>query len=259
VVVAVGTEVSQVDLENERLQLPGRVIRIDIDPGQLDMNLAAECEIHGDAGLAMSRLLAGLQPSQPRGGAARARQARERLDPEIAARADGSIAAARAIQSCIDDQTIVACDTSMLCYNGIIPARFARTPRSCLNPTGYATLGYALPAGIGAQLAQPERQVIVVAGDGGILFTLPELSMAVDLKLRLPIVVVNNRGYGEIRQAMVARGIEPFGVTFDPPKFPLVAEAFGARGVRVSEASQLEREVRAAFDADGPTLIEAAL
>jgi acetolactate synthase-1/2/3 large subunit len=181
------------------------------------------------------------------------------LDPEIAARADGSIAAARAIQSCIDDQTIVACDTSMLCYNGIIPARFARTPRSCLNPTGYATLGYALPAGIGAQLAQPERQVIVVAGDGGILFTLPELSMAVDLKLRLPIVVVNNRGYGEIRQAMVARGIEPFGVTFDPPKFPLVAEAFGARGVRVSEASQLEREVRAAFDADGPTLIEAAL
>jgi acetolactate synthase-1/2/3 large subunit len=147
----------------------------------------------------------------------------------------------------------------MLCYNGIVPARFIRTPRSCLNPTGYATLGYALPAGVGAQLAQPDRRVIVVAGDGGILFTLPELAMAVDLKLRLPIVVVNNRGYGEIRQAMVARGIKPFGVTFDPPKFPAVAEAFGAHGVLVSEPSELERAIGAAFDADGPTLIEAVL
>ena len=83
--------------------------------------------------------------------------------------------------------------------------------------------------------------------------------MAVDLKLRLPIVVVNDRGYGEIRQAMVSRGIEPFGVTFDPPRFPLGAEAFGARGELVSEPSQLERALRAAFEADGPTLIEAAL
>jgi len=259
VVVAVGTEISQVDLEGEVLDLPGRVIRIDIDPGQLEMNLAAECGIHGDAALAMRRLIAGFKASQPRGGAARARTARERLDREIEARGAGSIAAARAIQSCIDDQTIVACDTSMLCYNGIVPARFSRTPRSCLNPTGYATLGYALPAGVGAQLAQPDRRVIVVAGDGGILFTLPELSMAVDRKLRLPIVVVNNRGYGEIRQAMVARGIQPFGVTFDPPKFPAVAEAFGAHGVLVSEPSQLEQAIGAAFDADGPTLIEAVL
>jgi acetolactate synthase-1/2/3 large subunit len=259
VVVVIGSEISEVDLEGEKLELPGRVVRIDIDPGQLNMNLASQCGIHSDAASAIQKLLAGLQPVAPRGGAARARKARERLDHEIQVRGAGSIAAARAIQSCIDDETIVACDTSMLCYNGIIPARFARTPRSCLNPTGYATLGYALPAGIGAKLAQPDRRVIVVAGDGGILFTLSELSMAVDLKLRIPIVVVNNRGYGEIRQAMVSRGIEPFGVTFDPPKFPAVAEAFGANGVLVSEPSQLERAIGAAFDADGPTLIEAAL
>jgi thiamine pyrophosphate-dependent acetolactate synthase large subunit-like protein len=76
-------------------------------------------------------------------------------------------------------------------------------------------------------------------------------AVAVDLKLLLPIVVVNKCGYGEVRQAMVSRGIEPFGVTFDPPRFPLVAEAFGARGELVSEPSQLERALRAAFEADG--------
>ena len=256
VVVAVGTELSQVDLEGEVLQLRGSVIRIDIDRGQLNMNLKADCEVHSDAALALRELLAGLQP---RSGdrAARAATAREPLRNEIAARAGKSATAAPAILSCLDDNTVVACDTSMLCYNAIIPTRFARTPRSILNPTTYATLGYALPAGIGAKIAQPDRRVVVVAGDGGILFTLSELAMAVDRKLRLPIVVVNNRGYGEIRQAMIARGIEPFGVTFDPPRFPMVAEAFGAKGRLVSEPSALEEALREAFEADGPTLIEA--
>ena len=63
---------------------------------------------------------------------------------------------------------------------------------------------------------------------------------------------------GEIRQAMVSR-IEPFGVTFDPPRFPLVAGAFGAKGQFVSEPDELVRALRAAFESDGPTLIEAAL
>ena len=259
VVIAIGTEISEVDLEGEALELAGRVIRIDIDPGQMNMNLASECGIHGDAALTIGQLLAGLKPIQAGDGAVRAREARARLDGEIGGRAAASTVAAGAILSCVDDRTIVACDTSMLCYNSIIPARCARTPRTYLNPTGYATLGYALPAGIGAKLAQPDRHVMVLAGDGGILFTLPELAMAVDLKLSLPIVVVNNRGYGEIRQAMIARGIKPFGVTFDPPRFPLVAAAFGARGELVSEPKDLERALRAAFEADGPTLIEAAL
>ncbi len=257
-VVAIGTEVSPVDLEGEPLELPGSVIRIDIDAGQLNMNLAADCGIHADAALAVRQMLAALSTAR-RGGAARAREARARLDREVELRGAGVAVAARAIQNSLDDETIVVCDTSMLCYNGIIPARFARTPRSCLNPTGYATLGYALPAGIGAKLANPDRRVVALSGDGGILFTLSELSLAVELQLQLPIVVVNNRGYGEIREAMVSRGIEPFGVTFDPPRFPLVAEAFGARGELVTDSAELERALRAAFHAEGPTLIEAAL
>jgi len=259
VVVAIGTEVSLVDLEGEALDLGGRVIRIDIDAGQLNMNLASECGIHSDAAAAVRELLAGLTPARTHDGAARAREARSRLEPEIQERGMASLAAAAAIRSCFDDNTVVVCDTSMLCYNGIIPARFASTPRSVLNPTGYATLGYALPAGIGAKLAQPDRRVVVLSGDGGILFTLSELSVAVDHKLPLPIVVVNNRGYGEIRQAMVSRGIEPFGVTFDPRRFPLVGEAFGAKGKLVSAPDELVRALRMAFEADGPTLIEAAL
>jgi len=98
--------------------------------------------------------------------------------------------------------------------------------------------------------------VIVVIGDGGILFTLSELAVAVEERLQLPIVITNNHGYGEIRQGMLARGIEPLGVTFDPPNFSLIAQAFGAQSALAADATQLESALRSALRVAGPTLIE---
>ncbi len=258
-VLAIGTELAETDLEDGPLALRGRVVRVDIDRAQLQMNLRADCVIHGDSALAARELLAGIGPVQGGEGAARAREARVRLDDEVRTRAGALADVMEGIQMALDEDVVVACDTSQISYNGVLPARFARLPRSCFNPTGYATLGYALPAGIGAKLARPDRRTLVVAGDGAILFTLSEIGMAVDLKLQLPIVVTNNRGYGEIRQAMVAHGIDPFGVTFDPPTFSQVAQAFGASGVVARKASDVSRALDVAFDTDGPTLIEVPL
>jgi acetolactate synthase I/II/III large subunit len=255
VVVAVGTELSDVDLESP-LVVRGRVIRIDIDEAQLQKNLHADCAIHADASDALRKLLGGLEARDTAGAAERARAARERVAGEIAEKAAGMPDVAAALQACLDDDAILACDTAMICYRGVIPARILKTPRSICNPTGYATLGYGLPAGIGAKLAQPGRQVVVVTGDGGILFTLSELATAVEEKLQLPIVITNNRGYGEIREGMISRGIEPLGVTFDPPNFALVADAFGAGSAVVSDSAALERALGAALEANGPTLIE---
>jgi acetolactate synthase-1/2/3 large subunit len=256
VVVAIGTELGDSDLEGEAITTIGRVIRIDIDGGQLNKNLAADCAIESDATVAIDAILEGLTRKSQGSGARRADAIRSRLSADLEKKAEGVLDAALAIQRSLATDAIVVCDTSMLCWNAIIPSRFTATPRSCLNPTGYATLGYALPAGIGAKLAHPDRDVIVVIGDGGILFTIAELATAVDEKLTLPIVVTNNHGYGEIRHGMIARGIEPIGVTFDPPDFVLLAQAFGARGVRVENAGELERAARAAFKTTGPTVIE---
>ena len=256
VVVAIGTELSDSELEGAKLDLSGQVIRIDIDAGQLQKHLKADCAIHADAADAVRHLIAGLKPREPSDGAVRAGEARAHLASAIEERADGLTDAVDAIRRCLADDTIVVCDTSMLSWNGLVPARLVNSPRSCLNPTGYATLGYALPAGIGAKLGQPDRGVIVVIGDGGILFTLSELAVAVEERLQLPIVVTNNHGYGEIRQGMIARGIEPFGVTFDPPNFSLVAEAFGAQSAVAADAAQLESALRRALRVAGPTLIE---
>jgi len=255
-VVALGTELSDVDLGGGTLDLQGRVIRVDIEAGQLNKNLTAHCAIHADAAAAIRELNAGLRPRQMVTGPARAREARGRLASEVGATATGLLGAVGAIQNCLEDDTIIVCDTAMICCDAIIPSMVVKTSRSFLNPTGYSTLGYALPAGIGAKLAQPDRRVVVVTGDGGIMFTLPELAMAVEQKLQLAIVITNNHGYGEIRRGMISRGIEPIGVTFDPPKFSLVAGAFGADSAVVSDPSELERALQAAYQRDGPTLIE---
>lgn len=255
-VTVVGSDLGDSDLEGRPLKPGGRVIRIDIDPAQLNKNLDADCPIEGDAAAALEAIVARLAARRPGNGARRASEVRARLQPEIERKAEGLIEAAGAIQRSLKPGTIVVCDTSMICWDALIPARFAGTPRSCLNPTAYATLGYALPAGIGAKLANPQKDVIVVAGDGAIMFTIAELATAVQENLTLPIVVTNNQGYGEIRRGMIASGIEPIGVTFDAPDFVLLAEAFRARGVRVDSAAALEAAVGEALQASGPTLIE---
>src|SRR5262249_10515635 len=85
----------------------------------------------------------------------------------------------------------------------------AATPRSWFNSaTGFGSLGYALPAAIGAGLAAPDRPVVALVGDGGLQFTLGELGVARDVDAWLAVVVWNNHGYREIRTAMKDKCIE---------------------------------------------------
>ena len=81
-------------------------------------------------------------------------------------------------------------------------------PRRWFNAsTGYGTLGYGLPAAIGAKLAEPGRPVISLMGDGGIQFTLPELASAVEARVGVIVLLWNNQGYGEIKRYMERRDI----------------------------------------------------
>ena len=82
------------------------------------------------------------------------------------------------------------------------PTRFyeAPQPRSYFNSsTGYGTLGYGLPAAIGAKLGAPHRPVVCLIGDGGLQFSLPELASAVEAQVPVAVVIWNNTGYGEIK------------------------------------------------------------
>jgi len=254
VVLAVGTELGESDLWGPPLQLEGRLIRVDLDPGQLHKNAAADVALAGDARAVMSALVDAL----PRRAAAHEDlgRAREAIRAEALADGEPFLPLAAALDEALGDDGILAGDSTMASYYGAVHFVPMDAHRRWIYPTGYATLGYALPAAIGAKLAAPERPVIALAGDGGLLFTVAELATAAELGIPLPVVVPNNDGYGEIRAQMIAEEIEPIGVDLRVPDLAALGRAFGGEGVRIDDPTRLAPALREALERPGPTVIE---
>lgn len=233
----------------------GRVVRIDVDPTEANGNLSSEVALIGDAATVLQGLLgAGLvaRPPAPEGewGALRAK-----ADQEVEELGRPWKAVAAALERTAEAGDVVVADNAMIAYNGLLGSlRLARGSRF-LFPSGFGTLGYALPAAIGAKLARPDRRVVAVLGDGGIMFTLAELATAAELGLSLPVLVSGNGGYGEIRKEMREFGFEPMAVDLDPPDLPAVARALGGHGVALAATEDLGGALEQAFARPGPTLI----
>ena len=139
----------------------------------------------------------------------------------------------------LGEDGILAGDSTQAAYYGAVHFLPMGARRRFVYPTGYATLGYALPAAIGAKLAAPDRPVIALIGDGGLMFTVAELATAAQLRLPLPVLVPNNRGYGEIRDQMLEAGIEPVGVDLDAPDLPAARRgAAAARACASADAAE---------------------
>jgi len=143
----------------------------------------------------------------------------------------------------------------MAVYYGALSNLPVYAPASFLYPTGLGTLGYGLPAAIGAKLARPQARVMAMLGDGGVMLTIPEPAAAAQEGLALPVVVVDNGGYGEIRREMIERGDTPLGVDLGHPDFPALARSLGCYGLTVTDPAELTDRLDAAFSADRPTLI----
>jgi acetolactate synthase-1/2/3 large subunit len=259
VVLAIGTEIAESDLWVERLELSGELVRVDIDEQQLQKNATSSAPILGRAGAVAAELLRALGPgpqSVGTPGAARAAATRERL--VLAQEVDGAPFAElhRQLRDVLADDAIVTGDSAQVSYYGTVHYFPMSRPRQFLYPAGFATLGYGLPAAVGAKVAFPEREVVCVMGDGGLMFTLSELATAVEARLALPIVIFNNGGYKEIKDEMLAREFEPLGVDLLAPDFPSLARAFGGHGVRLAGLTGFSDAVRSALAADVPTLIE---
>jgi acetolactate synthase-1/2/3 large subunit len=257
VVLLAGSELSDLELWglDRELQLHG-VIRVDIDPGQLDRRYPAEIGLLGDATATLEAIAREL-PGPDAGRVARAEalvaDVRGRIEwpPSISDFAD----IVAALDAALPADRIVAADSTKPAYaaNHSLPLH---SRRSWLMPIGYGCLGCALPMAIGAKLAAPDRPVAALAGDGGFMFSVQELATARDLGLALPIVVYDNSGYGEIRDAMDESGIPNLGTDVATHDLPAIARGFGVGGVRVTSAAELGSAVVDALDATGPTVIE---
>lgn len=258
VVLAIGTELGETDtlLFGSRPEITGRVIRIDIDAHQLDSTVRSDIGIVADAGLAMRALTTALAGFVPVAGAL-ARIAK------LGAETSASLGRAYATHGRILDAAsatlpglIIAGDSTQPVYGGNLSYNTDAPRRWFNSTTGYGTLGYALPAALGAKLACPELPVMAVIGDGGLQFTIGELATAAELGLPVVILLWNNSGYGEIKRYMADRDIPQIGVDIYTPNFLAIARGFGLVAVRAEILSDLTTALKVAAGRQGPTLIE---
>ncbi|MGQ0332813.1 5-guanidino-2-oxopentanoate decarboxylase [Halomonas elongata] len=257
VILAVGTELGETDYDvvfDGGFALSGRLIRIDIDPEQLARNQHAAMAICADAGLALEALARHFPERLARRGAERTHAALDALgltkDPAFA----DYVPLFATLAEVLPEAILVgdSCATTYAANHLVAqPA-----PRRFFNAsTGYGTLGYGLPAAMGAQLARPDLPVVALVGDGGIMFTLPELACAVEERLPLVILLWHNQGYEEIRRFMDDAGVERLGVDIRAPDFQTLAAGFGCAATRVNDCDGLIRALTHR-PTDGPMLIE---
>jgi 5-guanidino-2-oxopentanoate decarboxylase len=258
-VLAVGTELAETDLFYAyQLPLNAPLIRIDVDPGKLADAYGAEVPILADARRALAAIQRHLQPrNEPGWLSALGGKAplRASLEGSFDAKTKAMARALRAIKSALPHDAAIFTDMTQIAYFGnyYYPVEH---PGQWFHPAGYGTLGYALPAALGAKVSTPARSVAALAGDFGLQFTLNELMTAVEARFSLPVLVWNNGALGQIRDDMVGAGIAPTGVVGENPDFVALARAYGAAAARVENPEALSAALTAALDAGRPTLIE---
>ena len=255
-VVAVGTELAPSDLWYGPLQAEGKLIRIDIDPTAVSTNAQPTVALVGDSAATLRALNCASKGHGDRGEARNAQQSgAPGLGPTPSARAPAtSHYAPRSTRRSTMTQSWPATAQwpATTAHCRIFPLH---RPRSFLYPTGVGTLGYGLPASIGAKVAAPDRQVVAMLGDGGVMFTIAELAAAAQARLAIPVIIVDNGGYGEIRNEMADRHEAVHAVELGTPDFPALARALGCHAVALDSPAQVGDAVAEAFGSDRPTLI----
>jgi acetolactate synthase-1/2/3 large subunit len=131
-------------------------------------------------------------------------------------------------------------------------------PRTILSSGGLGTMGFGLPAAMGAQAAYPERQVIAICGDGGVQMNIQELATLVQNRLPVKIVILNNNFLGMVRQWQELFFDKRYSQTCMelPIDFAKLAEAYGATGLVASKVDEVEATIKKAFATPGPVIME---
>jgi len=255
---------------------PTRLVQIDIDPQELGKNYPVDVAIHADAKAALKDLLRAVkkllpEPPKRTGYLKELQQAKEAWMKELAPLREGTpITISRVVQElreALPREAIVV--TSAGHAQAALFQEFpVYHPRTHISPGGFSTMGFALPAAIGAKLAHPDSPVVAVEGDGSFLMTCQELACAVQYDIPIVVVVLNNQGWLSIRDLQIdAYGPDRVYATQfvnrdgrpTSPDFVLLAEAFGCIGERVTTPGQLGPAVARSLSALRPTIIEVAV
>jgi len=253
-VLVVGSELAEVDLWREELGHTGKLIRVDVDPVEMERPVA-DLSILSDALAFLTALSEALPGTQnPKWDAEDVATTKARWKTEADTERPGIVAVADALRAAIPIDTMIYSDMTQFAYLAKEVWPMDR-PGHWHHPFGYGTLGYAMPAAIGGAVARQGQPTLAICGDSGFQYTVQELGTAVELGLPLPILLWDNGKLKEIEDSMIRSQIAPNAVIARNPDFVALARAYGAYTAAPTSLDDMGQAVREAFDADRPTLI----
>ncbi len=222
-------------------------IHIDIDPASINKSIVVDVPIIGDVKRVLTELNKALEQEKKRPDLSewwdQIREWQKKHPLTYQPSRDGAKLKPQYVLEVLSDLTQGKClMTTDVGQHQMWACQFYRwnQPRTYITSGGLGTMGYGLPAAIGAQFGRPDERVICLSGDGSFVMNIQELATAVDHKLPIKTIILNNANLGMVRQwqeMFYKRRFSYSGIR--PPDFAKVAEGFGARGVRITKAEEV--------------------
>jgi acetolactate synthase-1/2/3 large subunit len=238
-----------------------RKIHVDIDASEINKNVKVDVGIAGDLRTVLSQMLPGVPSKQHAEWISRIRDWQEDSDERdiVNRNVDGKLLGAQVINDLWKYTGGDSITVSDVGQHQMLEAQYYphQRPLTMLTSGGLGTMGFGLPAAIGAKLGRPDEEVWAVVGDGGFQMTMPELATAVQENVKVNIAILNNAFLGMVRQWQEFFYEERYQATpMFSPDFVKLADAFGIPAMRVTSRDQIEESVQFARSHSGPVLIE---
>ncbi len=260
-IIAVGYDLVEYHPRLWNTGQPKAILHIDFLPAEVDQNYPVTVEINADIANALWQLNERLASEKPQFDIAAYAETRAQILADLAEHRDDTATGS------IKPQKVLAEVRQFLGPNDIVlsdvgahkmwVARYYQcdTPNTCLISNGFCSMGFALPGAMAAKLVHPDRKVLAICGDAGGLMNIQDLETAHRLGLNIVVMIWEDNEYGLIKWKQQVRFGDHADLTFTNPDWSKLAEAFGCRGIRCEDSTQLGSALEEAFSVDSPMLL----
>jgi acetolactate synthase-1/2/3 large subunit len=240
-----------------------KIIHLDIDPAEIDKNVKATVPVWGDCKETLPLLTKLIEKKDRKEWLQKFKEYTQKeidvcidkeLNPETEIMTMGEVM--KVLNELTKGDAVIVSDVGQ---HQMVACRYAKFNSSKSNVTsgGLGTMGFGLPAAMGAKLGAPDRTVILIAGDGGFQMTLQELGTIMQNKIDVKMVVLNNHFLGMVRQWQELFNDRRYSFTnIESPDFVALAQAYNIHSSKISDRKNLEGEIRKMLETKGPYLLE---
>jgi acetolactate synthase-1/2/3 large subunit len=249
--IAVGVRFTQIDTRSWSIPIPPQLVQLDRDDKEIGREYPITAGIVGDLQPSLRSLLGDLKDVQP---SSKWDETTSKLDHDVR---PGPVL--REVREALSADGIVVSDVTSLTYRAFDEYPIFGT-RDFLYPCHYVTLGYGLPAAMGAKVACPDRQVVAICGDGGVMMSIGELATAAQHRINVVVVVISDSALLAIKASQI-KGYEKrvLGTELLNPDFVALATSMGVHAHRTSDLEQFQQILSAELAQERPSLIEISM